>query len=136
MKKKKQRGFSLIEILAVVAVILILATVVMAHFRTVSRSARNVVIHDLLRDCRGAYLRLSYGSAPGYSPNTNVARLKDFVAATTLGEAEVKAAGGSLQVTGLPENLFRDHRTSLVLDYQRNTFDGDNEAGFLAKVLW
>lgn len=126
----------MIEVLAVVAVILILATVVVAYFRTVSQSARNVVIHDFLRDCRIVYLRLSYGTGPNYGANTNAVQLKDFIAATTLGDVEAKANGSSLRVTGLPADLFRDHRTTLVMDYRSNTFDGDKEAEFLAKVLW
>lgn len=134
--KPRERAFTLVEVIVVVAVVLILVTIVIARFGHVSDSARNVVIHNLLNDCRTVYLRLNYGEAPGYAANTNVVRFKDYVAATTLGEVQARMTGSVLTVSGVPDNLFKDKRTTLNIDYQRNTYDGESEAAFLGKVLW
>lgn len=134
--KKRERAFTLIEVTVVVAVILILATVIIARFGHVSESARNVVIHNFLQDCRTVYLRLSYGDAPGYIANTNVVAFKDYVAASTLGDVQAQINGSTLTLTGLPENLLKDKRTSLIVNYRDNLYDGESEAAFLAKVLW
>lgn len=134
--KPKERAFTLVEITVVVAVILVLVTVIIARFGRVSESARNVVIHNFLKDCRTVYLRLSYGDAPGYVANTNVVVFKDYVAATTLGEVQAQINGTVLIVSGVPDSLFKDKRTTLTIDYQRNSYDGESEAAFLEKVLW
>lgn len=134
--KPKERAFTLIEVTVVVAVVLILATVIVARFGRVSESARNVVIHHFLKDCRTVYWRLSYGDAPGYIANTNVVRFKDYVAATTLGEVQAQINGSTLTVSGMPDNLFRDKRTTLTVNYLDNLYDGESEAAFLARVLW
>ena len=134
--KPKERAFTLIEITVVVAVVLILATVIVARFGRVSESARNVVIHNFLKDCRTVYLRLSYGDAPGYIANTNMVLFKDYVAATTLGEVHAQINGSTLTVSGMPDNLFRDKRTTLTIDYLQNRYDGESETAFLSKVLW
>lgn len=134
--KKKVRGFTLVEVIVVVAVVLILVSIIIARFGHVSESARNVVIHNFLKDCRTVYLRLSYGEAPGYIANTNIVLFKDYVAATTLGEVQAQINGSTLTVTDVPDNLFKDKRTKLTIDCQRNTYDGESEAAFLEKVLW
>ena len=134
--KPRQRAFTLVEVTVVVAVVLILATVIIARFGRVSESARNVVIHNFLKDCRTVYLRLSYGDAPDYIANTNGVFLKDYVTASTLGDVQAQMNRSTLTVSGLPESLFKDKRTTLTIDYQRNSYDGDSEAAFLAKVLW
>lgn len=134
--KKRLRAFTLVEVIVVVAVVLILVTVIIARFGHVSESARNVVIRNFLKDCRTIYLRLSYGDAPGYVANTNIVLFKDYVTATTLGEVQAQVRGSMLTVSGVPDSLFRDKRTTLTIEYQRNTYDGESEAAFLEKVLW
>lgn len=134
--KKRARGFTLVEVIVVVAVVLILVSVIIGRFGRVSESARNVVIHNFLKDCRTIYLRLSYGDAPGYVANTNVVLFKDYVAATTLGEVQAQINRSTLTVSGLPDNLFKDKRTTFTIDYERNSFDGESEAMFFSKVLW
>ncbi|ODU24741.1 MAG: hypothetical protein ABS95_01550 [Verrucomicrobia bacterium SCN 57-15] len=134
--KPRERAFTLVEVIVVVAVTLILATMIIARFGRVSESARNVVVHNFLNDCRTVYLRLSYGDAPGHIANTNVVLFKDFVAASTLGEVQAQINGSTLTVTGLPDDLFRDKRTTLTVDFQNNLYDGESEAAFLARVLW
>ena len=134
--KPRERAFTLVEVTVVVAVVLILVTVVVARFGRVSESARNVVIHNFLQDCRTVYLRLSYGDAPGYVANTNVVLFKDYVAASTLGDVQAQINGFVLTVSGVPESLFKDKRTTLTVDYRGNLYDGESEAAFLAKVLW
>lgn len=134
--KTRERAFTLVEVIVVVAVVLILVTVIVARFGHVSESARNVVIHNFLKDCRTVYLRLNYGDAPGYIANTNVVLFKDFVAASTLGNVQALISGGVLTVTGLPDSFFKDKRTALSIDYQGNRYDGESEAAFLSKVLW
>jgi len=134
--KTRERAFTLVEVTVVVAVVLILMIVIIARFGRVSESARNVVIHNFLKDCRTVYLRLSYGEAPGYSANTNVVLLKVYVAATTLGDVQAQINGSTLIVIGVPEDLFKDKRTTLSIDYQHNTYDGEGEPAFLEKVLW
>lgn len=134
--KRKARAFTLVEVIVVVAVVLILATVIIARFGRVSESARNVVIHNFLNDCRTVYLRLSYGDAPDHVANTNVVLFKDFVAASTLGDVQAQINGSTLTVTGLPDNLFKDKRTTLTVNYRDNLYDGESEAAFLARVLW
>jgi prepilin-type N-terminal cleavage/methylation domain-containing protein len=134
--KPRERAFTLVEVTVVVAVVLILAIMIIPRFGRVSESARNVVIHNFLKDCRTVYLRLSYGNAPGYIANTNVVLFKNYVAASTLGEVQAQINGSTLAVSGVPDNLFKDKRMTLTIDYQRNTYDGESEAVFLAKVLW
>ena len=134
--KPRKRAFTLVEVIVVVAVVLILVTIVIARFGHVSDSARNVVIHNFLNDCRTVYLRLNYGEAPGYAARTNILLFKEYVAATTLGEVQAQINGSTLTVSGVPPNLFKDKRTTLTIDYQRNSFDGETEAAFLEKVLW
>lgn len=134
--KPRQRAFTLVEVIVVVAVVLILVTVIIARFGRVSESARNVVIHNFLKDSRTVYLRLSYGDAPGYVANTNIVLFKHYVAASTLGGVQAQINGAVLTVSGVPDNLFKDKRTTLTMDYQRNTYDGESETAFLAKVLW
>lgn len=134
--KPRERAFTLVEVIVVVAVVLILATVIIARFGHVSESARNVVIHNFLKDCRTIYLRLSFGDAPGYIANTNIVLFKDCVAATTLGVVQAQINGSTLTVSGVPDNLFRDKRTTLTIDYQQNRYNGESETAFLLKVLW
>lgn len=134
--KPRERAFTLVEVIVVVAVVLILATVIIARIGRVSESARNVVIHNFLNDCRTVYLRLSYGDAPDHVANTNVVRFKDFVAASTLGDVEAQINGSTLTVNGLPDNLFKDKRATLTVNYRNNLYDGESEAAFLARVLW
>lgn len=134
--KSKVRAFTLVEVIVVVAVVLILVTVIVARFGRVSESARNVVIRNFLKDCRTVYLRLNYGDAPGYVANTNIVLFKHYVAATTLGEVQAQINGSTLHVSGVPDSLFKDQRTALTIDYQRNNYDGESEATFLSKVLW
>lgn len=134
--KKRVRGFTLVEVIVVVAVVLILVSIIIARFGHVSESARNVVIHNVLKDCRTIYLRLSYGDAPGYVANTNTVLFKDYVAATTLGEVQAQINGSTLTVSGLPDSLLKDKRTTFRIDYERNSFDGESEAKFFSKVLW
>ena len=134
--KPRQRAFTLVEVIVAVAVVLILATVIVTRFGRVSESARNVVIHNFLKDCRTVYLRLSYGDAPSYVANTNIVLFKDYIAATTLGEVQAQINGSTLTVSGVPDNLFKDKRTTLAIDYQRNRYDGESETAFLSKVLW
>lgn len=134
--KPRQRAFTLIEVIVVVAVVLILVTVIIARFGRVSESARNVVIHNFLNDCRTVYLRLNYGEAPGYAAKTNILLFKEYVAATTLSEVQAQINGSTLTVSSVPANLFKDKRTTLTIDYQRNSYDGESEGAFLEKVLW
>lgn len=134
--KPRERAFTLVEVIVVVAVVLILVTVIIARFGRVSESARNVVIHNFLKDCRTVYLRLNYGESPGYVANTNILLFKEYVAATTLGEVQAQISSSTLTVSGVPDNLFKDNRTTLTIDYQRNTYDGESEGAFLEKVLW
>jgi prepilin-type N-terminal cleavage/methylation domain-containing protein len=134
--KPRERAFTLVEVTVVVAVVLILAIMIIPRFGRVSESARNVVIHNFLQDCRTVYLRLSYGNAPSYTANTNVVLFKNYVAASTLGEVQAQINGTVLTVSGVPDNLFKDKRTTITIDYQRNTCDGESEAAFMAKVLW
>lgn len=134
--KPKERAFTLVEVTVVVAVVLILAIMIIPRFGRVSESARNVVIHNFLKDCRTIYLRLSYGNAPSYIANTNVVLFKNYVAASTLGEVQAQINGTVLTVSGVPDNLFKDKRMTLTIDYQGNTYDGESEGAFLAKVLW
>lgn len=134
--KIRHQGFTLIEVVVVVAVVLVLVSIIVARFGRVRESARNVVIHNFLRDCRTVYLRLSYGDAPSYTANTNVVRFKDYLAATTLGDVQAQIAGTILSVSVVPDTVFKDKRTTVTIDYQRNTYDGEVEAAFLEKVLW
>ncbi|MBE0541966.1 MAG: prepilin-type N-terminal cleavage/methylation domain-containing protein [Verrucomicrobia bacterium] len=134
--KRRERAFTLVEVTVVVAVVLILAIMIIPRFGRVSESARNVVIHNFLKDCRTVYLRLSYGNAPGYIANTNVVLFKNYVAASTLGDVQAQINGTVLTVSGVPDNLFKDKRKTLTIDYQSNTYDGESEGAFLAKVLW
>lgn len=132
----RKRAFTLVEVIVVVAVTLILAAFILARFGRVSADARNVAIHNFLRDCRAVYLRLNYGEPPSYVAHTNVMQLSDYIAATTLGEVQVQLTDTGLSVSNLPQTLFKDGRGSLHLDYQRNRCDGEDMAAFLAKVLW
>ncbi len=134
--KSRRQGFTLIEVVVVVVVVLILAAIVIAQFGRVGESARNAVIHNFLKDCRTVYVRLNYGQAPDYATVTNAVSLKDYVAATTLGDVQAQLNGNTLLVSGVPDSLFKDKRTALTVDYQHNTYDGDSEDVFLGKVLW
>jgi hypothetical protein len=58
------------------------------------------------------------------------------VAATTLGDVEAQLNGNSLIVREVPDTVFKDKRTTLTVDYQHNTYDGESEDAFLGKVLW
>ena len=134
--KSKSKGFTLVEVVVVVVVVLILVAIVIARFGRVTENARNAVIHNFLKDCRTLYVRLSYGQAPDYVTVTNAVALKDYVAATTLGDVQAQLNGNTLTVSGVPDNIFKDKRTTLTVDYQHNSYDGDSEDVFLGKVLW
>ncbi len=134
--KPKRKGFTLIEVVVVVVVVLILVAIVIARFGRVAENAHNAVIHNFLKDCRTVYVRLNYGQAPDYSTVTNTVSLKDYVAATTLGDVQAQLNGNTLTVSGVPDSLFKDKRTTLSVDYKHNTYDGDSEDVFLGKVLW
>ena len=134
--KPKSRGFTLIEVVVVVVVVLILVAIVVARFGRVAENARNAVIHNFLKDCRTIYVRMNYGQAPDYITLTNAVSLKDYVAATTLGDVEAQLNGNSLIVREVPDTVFKDKRTTLTVDYQHNTYDGESEDAFLGKVLW
>jgi len=134
--KAKRKGFTLVEVVVVVVVVLILAAIVIARFGRVAENARNAVIHNFLKDCRTVYVRLNYGQAPDYTAVTNTVSLKDYVAATTLGDVQAQLNGNTLMVSGVPDTVFKDKRTTLTVDCQHNTYDGDSEDVFLGKVLW
>ncbi len=44
--------------------------------------------------------------------------------------------GNTLTVSGVPDNIFKDKRTTFTVDCQHNSYDGDSEDMFLGKVLW
>ena len=134
--KARSKGFTLVEVVVVVVVVLILAAIVIARFGRVAENARNAVIHNFLKDCRTVYVGLNYGQAPDYAAVTNAVSLKDYVAATTLGDVQAQLNGNTLMVSGVPDTVFKDKRTTLTVDYQHNTYDGDSEDVFLGKVLW
>lgn len=134
--KSKSKGFTLVEVVVVVVVVLILVAIAIARFGRVAENARNAVIHNFLKDCRTIFVRLNYGQAPDYVTLTNAVSLKEYVAATTLSDVQAQLNGNILVLSGVPDTVFKDKRTTLTVDYQRNTYDGETEDVFLGEVLW
>ena len=61
MRIRRRAGFTLIELVATIVVIVIVSAVAVDHFGTVSNGAKNAVIDDFIRDCRTVYAKMYYG---------------------------------------------------------------------------
>lgn len=132
-----KRAFTLVELAATVSVILILAAIVVYRSGSVGNQARNAVLQKFLKDSRAIYFRLTYGPPPDYLAVTDAIRFGDYVGGTTLAGVQLQLQGTSaLVITQLPATFFKDGRTTLRIDYQSNTYDGESEDTFLAKVTW
>lgn len=132
-----RKAFSIIELVVVVAVVLILVAIVVFRSGRVTNEARNALIQSLLKDSRAIYYKLSYGNPPDFTAVTNSVLFQDYVAGSTLGTVQLQLNGaGKMSIGAIPSNLFKDHRTSLQIDYRARTYDGDPENLFLEKVLW
>jgi len=131
------KAFSTVELIVVVAVLLILAAIVVFRTGRLINEARNALIHNFLKDSRTIYHKLNFGNPPDFTEITNQVFYGDYVAGTTLGSVQLQLGGdGALSINGIPRKLFKDHRTSLQIDYASRTYDGDPEGVFLEEVLW
>jgi prepilin-type N-terminal cleavage/methylation domain-containing protein len=134
---KACKAFTIVELIAVVAIVLILTAIVVFRTGRVTNDARNALIQNFLKDSRTIYHNLSYGNPPDFSAITSQVLYGDYVAGTTLSAVQLQLNdAGKLSIDGLPASLFRDHRTSLQIDYANRTYDGDAEEVFLQRVLW
>ena len=134
---KACKAFTIVELIAVVAIVLILTATVVFRTGRVTNDARNALIQNFLKDSRTIYHKLSYGNPPDFSAITSQVLYGDYVAGTTLSAVQLQLNdAGKLSIDGLPASLFKDHRTSLQIDYANRTYDGDAEEVFLQKILW
>jgi len=134
---KACKAFTIVELIVVVAIVLILTAIVVFRTGRVTDDARNALIQNFLKDSRTIYHKLNYGNPPDFSAITSQVLYGDYVAGTTLSAVQLQLNDpGKLSIDGLPASLFRDHRTSLQINYANRTYDGDAEEVFLQRVLW
>lgn len=137
LRTKPRKAFSIVELIVVVAVVSILTAIVVFRTGRLTHEARNALIQTFLKDSRTIYHKLNYGNPSDFTAVTNQIIYGDYVAGTTLGSVQLQLNGaGKLSIKGIPTSLFKDHRTSLQIDYASRTYDGDAEEVFLEKVLW
>jgi prepilin-type N-terminal cleavage/methylation domain-containing protein len=136
--RQSGKGFSLVELIATIIVIVALSAILMSRYGGVSNAARNAVIQNLLKDSRAIYTQLNYGSsANGHEAITTPVRWGDYQAGGTLGNVTVQLNGNLLTLSNIPADLFKNHQTTLQINYQAApTYNGQEEVAFLRSVSW
>ena len=140
-RKKRPFGFTLIELIAVIIIIVCLAAIILARYRSVSAAAKNAVILQFIKDCSIMYGKMYYGnSTTGYATASSPMPVSTYIQGGSAGGATATISGSELIITGLPTSLFSDHSTSLTISYSSGMYlDGGtwyNQADFLSHVIW
>lgn len=135
---RKKRGFTLIEIVAVIIILIILAAIIIDRYGAVANGARNAVISKFFQDCETLRAKMYYGdSANGYAQNNHVS-LSTYMAVTSLANstADLDSTGNILTVNNLPTTLFSTHATTVTINYSTQTYDGMSKSIYLSHVQW
>ena len=136
MRIRRCAGFTLIELVATIVVIVIVSAVAVDHFGTVSNGAKNAVIDDFIRDCRTVYAKMYYGDSSSGFQGTNFICLKSYVSVGGLDGATAQLSGSQLIVASLPVTFLKNQATTIIIDYGAQTYNGDDEPTFLSKAHW
>ena len=142
----KHKGFSLIELIAVIIVIVILSAIVIDRYGAVSNGARNAVIREFVHNCKGVYAKMYYGdSTTQYAtvPTSTTKHLSDYLPGGAIGSAVVQVSGTKLTISSIPVDakMFKTPITTFTADFSKDlyTIDGTtwmSESNFLSQVSW
>lgn len=136
MRTSRLAGFTLVEMIAILVVIIILAAAALDHYGTVSSAAKNAMIDNFLKDCKTVYAKMYYGDSSSNFQGTNYTSLANYVTIGGFDAASATLSGNQLTISGIPITFFKNQATSLVIDYGAQTFNGDNENTFLGEAHW
>jgi type II secretory pathway pseudopilin PulG len=136
-------GSTLVELIAVVAVIVILAGIVIHRSGRTSEAAKNAAVLGLLKDCRTAYAQMYFGSETNHYAQISVANLNEFVAGTRFSTVQVSRNGAVMTITSIPKGTFKiSELTAIRIDCAANLYNWDvgnefkTELEFRQGCLW
>ena len=131
-----KKGFTLIELIAVIIVIIILAAIALDRYGNISNGARNAVIRDFLQDCQSIRASMVYGNSQNNFGTTTNAAIQQFVSSSGFGGtiATLDSTGNILTLQNLPPKLFKTHETTLIINYQAQTYNGNPKDVFESLV--
>lgn len=143
----KVKGFSLIELIAVIIVIVILSAVLIARYGNVSNGARNANIKQFISDCKGVYAKMYYGDStttPPYTTVTGTKHLRDYMSGGSVANAAVRITGTTLVVSSIPTDakMFKIPLTGFQANYANNVYSMDDgsswisESNFMSQISW
>jgi prepilin-type N-terminal cleavage/methylation domain-containing protein len=138
MNRSRRHGFSLIELIAVIIIIVVLAAIVIGRYGNVSHGARNAVIGSFLQDCSNIRASMMYGNSQNKFANTEFTPIQQYVSANGFGStvATLDSTGNILTLEYLPPNLFKTHVTTLTIDFSHNTYNTLTKDQFLSLVQY
>jgi prepilin-type N-terminal cleavage/methylation domain-containing protein len=121
----RNSGFTLIELMVVIAIIGILIGILLPVLSAVRRRARNVQIHSLVKDCElacGNY-RLDYNQQPWTRPT----EVRALMEAGTPEKVEIKTPAVYSELKGLGPNVnkLQDYLGKVQSKFIRDLGDGD-----------
>ena len=135
-RAKLRLGFSLIETIAVIVVIVILGAVAMGIFGNMSGSAKDAVIDDFFRECQTVYAKLNYGDSSNGFQGTNTVAFTSYIQQSGFEQATASLSGSHLTISGIPSAFFKNQVTTVVIDYSAQTYNGLAPAAFFAQAKW
>ena len=135
-RAKLNCGFTLVEIIAVIVVIVILGAVAMGIFGNMAGSAKDAVIDDFFRECQTIYAKMNYGDSSNGFQGTNTVAFTSYIEQPGFDQATASLNGSQLTISGIPVTFFKNQVTTVVIDYSAQTYNGLAPAAFFAQAKW
>jgi prepilin-type N-terminal cleavage/methylation domain-containing protein len=138
MKSRRAKGFTLVEVVTVIIVVVILCAIVMGRYAGTNGAAHNAVIQNFLKDCKTVQAKMTYGDSSSGFQRMNFMSLGSalsipgFESAT----AELDPDSNKLTIRGIPANFFKNGMTELDIDFDAQTYHGKDLSSFLNDVKW
>jgi len=136
VRAESQSGFTLVEIVAIIVGIVILAAIAASRYGTVSHSAKNALISDFFRECKTIYAKMNYGDSSNGFQGTNAVSFQSCIQQPGFEQATVALSGTQLTISSIPSTFFKNQVTTVVIDYGAQTYNGEDQASFLSQAGW
>ncbi len=113
MKTEKQKGFTLIELVVVIALLGILAAFAIPRFASLEREARSAVVQGLAGSVRSAAamahgLNIATGTAPVDMEGNSIAIVFGYPDAETIGDTLADSTGFAISDDGSTATFAKD----------------------------